>query len=361
MTAEIAKCAIKSCTNFVKRKGKKFCSSKCYHISRSNIKENIKCMGCGIEFSGILGKSRYHSLGCFNSATKSRERVKKECLNCGVVFEVIPSRKDKALFHNYECFIDYERKGLGSTVEISCENCGKKRTVPYHHRFKRFCGYSCSNTGEYNGMFQKGHLCNWYGKHAWNHGLSSETDERLVSIGQKISILMKEKFRLGILSNKGSNNPNWGYTPSDRTLEQKERYSKAAVARILSGVIKPSGFVRGYHTSPKTGDTMAYRSSYEFRFMKCLDASPDVMTYVYEPFSLKVEDGKRYVPDFVVHYINGEECLLEVKPSCFVNDVSVQKKAEAAKKYCSRNNMTFRFITLEDIEALEEQLHVVIS
>ena len=358
MTAKLAKCAIKSCTNFVKRKGKKFCSSKCYHISRSNTKENIKCMGCGIEFSGIPGKSRYHSLGCFNSATKSRERVKKECLNCGVEFKVIPSRKDKALFHSYECFIDYERKGLGATVEISCENCGKKRTVPYHHRFRRFCGYSCANTGQYNGMFQKGHLCSWYGKHAWNYGQTTKTDKRIFDLGQKISAITKEQFRLGIRSNNGSNNPNWGYTPADRTPEQKERYSKAAVARMLSGVIL-LGYQRGYHTSTKTGDTMFYRSSYELRFMKCLDASPDVATYVYEPFSLKVRDGKRYVPDFVVHYVDGEECLLEVKPTCFVNDVSVQEKAEAAKEYCSAHNMTFHFITLEDIETLEEQLHVI--
>jgi hypothetical protein len=67
------------------------------------------------------------------------------------------------------------------------------------------------------------------------------------------------------------------------------------------------------------------------------------------PFSIPYQQGDgtihRYLPDFLVTYIDSKKEIIEIKPSTFVNyDINVQK-FEAAKEYCQINCMSFKIIT----------------
>jgi len=96
--------------------------------------------------------AKYCSKSCSNSATK-RNRVQKICSWCNSKFEVIKFRDGTAQYCSYECFNLNRRQGIEDDVEIVCENCGTKRSVPFIHRLKRFCNNSCASSGKFNAFY----------------------------------------------------------------------------------------------------------------------------------------------------------------------------------------------------------------
>jgi hypothetical protein len=99
----------------------------------------------------------------------------------------------------------------------------------------------------------------------------------------------------------------------------------------------------------KKGGSFTTKSSYETKYAKMLDADPNVVRFVYEPFKIPYQyrgRKKNYIPDFLVEYVDGSEELIEVKPKSLVNYGKNKLKIRAGE----RHEMAFRVITEEDLK-----------
>lgn len=104
-------------------------------------------------------------------------------------------------------------------------------------------------------------------------------------------------------------------------------------------------FIRGtlIHSEDSFGPVM-YRSTWEYKLSRILNHLNII--YKYEPFFIKyfsTESNKyrNYRPDF---YIKSLNLVLEVKPSIFLNNLTVKEKAKATVN----NGYNYKFIT-EDL------------
>lgn len=363
---EVRICLLNSCKKEYNvphnKKDKKFCSKVCYFKSKDQ-RVTITCKNCQKPFTVDyrFRKQTHCNRKCFFEVERVKKRITHTCLWCDEEFETIPFRTDAKFCcasHNH-LFI---RNGAEKIVTLTCENknCDKENKqyqARYIHRFKRFCTQKCANSGENNGMYGRtGPLSGWYGKHAWSYGLTSETDERVRLMGEKVAEVISEQFSSGARSHAGENNPMHGRTRDTMTPENLENYSRAAIERLKNG----GGFVKGIYESYKTGKNMPYRSSWELRLMKVLDRDGNVEWYEYEDVTLYYNDDNgvqhRYLPDFIVKYSDGDERMIEVKPEAMLEDRTVILKEIAAKEYCKENNLTYEFFTLSEIESHEERL-----
>lgn len=119
-------------------KNAKYCSQDCKH--KGFIKYPLrKCEYCKKEFKPRISSSKYCSVKC---RPANRENKKKtNCLNCGKVFFVIPSRlkEGRGKYCSKQCFAS--RKG-----ETACKHCNKK-LILYLSDIKEnnFCNHKCKN------------------------------------------------------------------------------------------------------------------------------------------------------------------------------------------------------------------------
>ena len=286
-----------------------FCSRKCSMdvVGAVNSETNTyktKCVWCKATFKKKLSQKSIHNDFCSSKCSEAHIRgsgdmyVKKNCIRCGVEFECLFRRQ------------------------------------------KKYCSKKCSS------LYQKGSEHIGYGKEGpttgmkpWTYGLTKETDGRIAKLGTKVSVTQKRMFKDGFRTNAGQYNPNFGKTVLDRTPEQLENYSKAAISRVLSN--KMGGGYRaktGKHYSLKLCKEVTYRSQYEKDLMEAMDKDSNIITYTYENIIIKYDTGKRYIPDFLVFYANGNKKMIEVKG--YIRDEEKHRlKVLAAEKYCKENNI----------------------
>ena len=271
------------------------------------------------------------------------------CDRCNKKFERVASAIGKRVFCSLAC-----RK---EPLDRICEGCNQPYTTSIAHRkTSRFCSKSCAKSGERHHFYGKEGPTK--GQSTWIKGLTKETDSRVAFMAVKVSQMAQKRFEQGLQTNSGNQNPNFGKTRVQRTPEQLERYSKAAIERVKRNQVPTGKHAKhGYYKSPKTGLTMYYRSSLELRFMTCLDSDVKVTVYWHEPFSLKMETGRRYLPDFKVEYSEKTE-LIEVKPKFQIIDERTQSKAKTGIAYCQEHGWEYRFVTLEDIKEYEQRLNI---
>jgi len=123
--------------------------------------------------------------------------------------------------------------------------------------------------------------------------------------------------------------------------ERNEKISQAITQRYLDGGFEWSA---GQYTSPKTGKTCNYRSSWERQLMVLLDSDVRVTSWSYEPLSIPYTiDGetRRYIPDFLVVF-EDSDVLVEVKPPSLSNTPVNAAKREAALTFCQKNGWKYR-------------------
>jgi hypothetical protein len=110
-------------------------------------------------------------------------------------------------------------------------------------------------------------------------------------------------------------------------------------------------YQRGEYVSVKTGQVCKFRSGWEEKVMVHLDSDPTVERWTYEQTvieylsNIRTKKIRRYYPDFFVRYLDGREEIVEVKPKRKLDQVTVKKKAEAARLWCSDRGMTYRMLT----------------
>lgn len=56
---------------------------------------------------------------------------------------------------------------------------------------------------------------------------------------------------------------------------------------------------------------------------------------------------RRYVPDFLVEYVDGKRVILEVKDPSRVDSNDVQRKRKAAEIWCKQRNMDYVIATIQ--------------
>jgi hypothetical protein len=175
------------------------------------------------------------------------------------------------------------RNGANEILTKQCENCKQDFKVPYAKRKKRFCSRSCAGSGEFNVM-------NLY-----------------PSIRQKISEARTREI-----------------------LEGKRNFQ--------------CGYKSGYFESSKTPTKQFYRSSYELRALKKLDADDRVTSIQTEalriPYTYNGED-RHYVPDILAIFKQGKTKVIEIKPSYRLDEEITHVKTLFATEFCDRLGMIY--------------------
>jgi hypothetical protein len=148
----------------------------------------------------------------------------------------------------------------------------------------------------------------------------------------------------------GENNPTYG---KKRSVESREKQSKTRTDRMVNGEYDFSTWTQGgYIESKKAGKTIFCRSSWELKFVQTIEEDETAISLQIEPFSVPYRlngDARRYVPDFLVTYVDGRKVLIEIKPECYLAAQINVAKFAAAKEYCALNGLEFEVWTQEDL------------
>lgn len=108
--------------------------------------------------------------------------------------------------------------------------------------------------------------------------------------------------------------------------------------------------ISGHFTSIKTKQVIRFRSLLELYYLIKMENDTTILTYRYEPFHIEMDNGKSYMPDFLIN----NKLLIELKSKKYVERVpgikeQVLYKKIQAEKYCKKNNLIYKIIYDEDI------------
>lgn len=183
------------------------------------------------------------------------------------------------------------------------------------------------------------------GREPWNKGgqLSEDTKQK---IGAAVSGELNGQYGRGMTDDEKER---WRITFNSGG---RDRLRQIITDKIISGELKPyKHFVSGHHDSKKAG-CVFYRSSYELKYFKMLDADCEVVSYEVEPFAIEYTLYglvHSYVPDVLVYYANGTVRLVEIKPSRLVSTDKNQAKIAAAQAHCDGRQIEFAVVTEDDL------------
>jgi hypothetical protein len=159
---------------------------------------------------------------------------------------------------------------------------------------------------------------NW--KNRMNYGVSKETRMKLSVAGMKRRHSEATKMKM----HEKWNDSEWRSVRLDKLLKNN---------------VRPR-YANGFYDSKKAGKIF-YRSSYELRMYKLLDADIDVIYYEVEAYEIEyIYDGKihHYIPDLYVVYRDGSHKHIEVKPRYIVeHDNRTAAKIKAATEILGDN------------------------
>lgn len=106
------------------------------------------------------------------------------------------------------------------------------------------------------------------------------------------------------------------------------------------------------------GETTQYESDKEKIMAYKLKRDPNVARFISQPFVIHFVDdqGKKhqYTPDYEVHFKDGRVEIQEFSLTKRRKELSIQRREEAAKKYCVNKGWTYRVLTEQDLPSLTE-------
>lgn len=177
--------------------------------------------------------------------------------------------------------------------------------------------------------------------------------------GHPVSKEQSEKMSKALQGRKG--------VVYERTPEMREKISRSLkeyfkqhpqnpephIKNWENGVYDNVDFKRGiggYFTSIKTKTTIKFRSLLELYYLLLLEQDENIITYSYEPFHIKMENGKSYMPDFLIN----NSKIIELKAKKYVERVAgvkdkVNYKKSQAIQYCNAHGLEYQIIYDEDI------------
>lgn len=306
-----------------------------------------KCSICNNDFE----TNRSHTLFC-STKCKSKDKYEKNklryervCECCHVVFN---SPKKDTKFCSPACINRTTKKH--EDVENKCLECGNTFTVSYIKRERKFCSRSCATINHNNNRTEE-----------INKKISDTHKERYLNGTNVHPFLNKnltEEHKLAISSSRiskgssvGKRNPMYG---KNHTSTTREKISLTRSIKMLNGEYN-SWFCKGTYHSTKTNKDIYFKSSWEKTALEYLDKNKDVVSFMYEPFSLAYYcdfHKRHYTPDLLITYKDGTQKLVEIKPSYYL-DAGVNKaKFDSAQKYCNDKGIIFEVWTEKIINSL---------
>lgn len=140
-----------------------------------------------------------------------------------------------------------------------------------------------------------------------------------------------------------------------KSLSKKKKLKGQGKVKVYFNKSKPNGkgtYYTGKFTSKKSQGVYTYRSSYELRHFLNLEADPSVESFHSEIMEVPYKDSKNkdrvYIPDLIVVYANGNIEIHEIKPKAMLQDIDVQKKAQACRAFANKTfeqKVRYKFIT----------------
>lgn len=120
----------------------RFCSYECYHNSMCLDKVTLTCLQCGKKFQVIESKAeetKYCSMQC-QRASHRKEKIRLICATCGKEFFAVPSKADHK-FCSRACL--YKALSVTRVCKI-CSFCGKDfYVIPSRKETAKFCSHEC--------------------------------------------------------------------------------------------------------------------------------------------------------------------------------------------------------------------------
>jgi hypothetical protein len=94
-----------------------------------------------------------------------------------------------------------------------------------------------------------------------------------------------------------------------------------------------------------------YQSDMERRMMDRLERDPHVAKWMKRhgitiPWIDGQKHQRRYVPDFLVEYVDGLKAVIEVKDPSRIDSDDVQRKRKAAEMWCKQRQMEYMIATI---------------
>lgn len=132
------------------------------------------------------------------------------------------------------------------------------------------------------------------------------------------------------------------------------------------GIYKPQNPEKYYHAKSRMNENSqypVYRSSWELKFFKYCDLTPEIKAWSSEPFAVEYihpGDNKihRYYPDFFILY-GDRKMLIEIKPKCQTTaarssydkaqQVINNAKWAAARALCANKGIDFVILTEKEL------------
>jgi len=130
--------------------------------------------------------------------------------------------------------------------------------------------------------------------------------------------------------------------------------SKRSTLQLLSGKTKSygKGHKNGFFYSKKQDKEIYYRSSYELFFLMNCENNDHVLKFDTCNFYIDYEfEGRirKFIPDFLVHYIRGKPIFFEIKPKNLISNKQNKAKFLAAEKYALEKNWYFIVFTQDEL------------
>ena len=305
--------------------------------------------------------------------------IDKECKYCNIKFEdgmgFKKIGKHVKHTHNKTLLEMYMDVGLITEDDFPmCDGCGKKidlRIFPrtykvlqnpnndwYHNNECKLASEKykmmCSRAGTNGGKATKGRIVSEEERNNRRQSMLKILEERPeIKIKQSLAKLGKKnspehcanisKGRKGIIFSK----------------EHCNNLSKAITQKMLNGWYY--GNKCKYLT--KDNKNIIFKSTYELLFAYFLDNYSEIESWKYEPLVLKhPTENKRYVPDFLVKYKNGETHIVECDRYIgFKEEYGYGWKIDVVKEYCEKNNYKFQVIDFPIILELYKNNNIKIN
>ncbi|NKA78111.1 transposase [Ralstonia solanacearum] len=119
-------------------------------------------------------------------------------------------------------------------------------------------------------------------------------------------------------------------------------------------ITRRSNHFRAYIPSIKNGHPTQCESMLEGKFIRLCELSPLVRSYEVQPSfeSISVEGClEQYVPDVLVHFIDGTQGWFEVKPDVRLKTMRVARRLAAAAVHFAQSGRRFRVVTDKQLDA----------
>lgn len=142
--------------------------------------------------------------------------------------------------------------------------------------------------------------------------------------------------------------------------KQKKMRGQGKVKVYFNKSIKNGERSGTYYTgtfhSKKSDGHFTYRSSYELRHFINLEDNPKVTSFYSEIMEVPYKDSKGknrvYIPDLIVIMEDGSIEVHEIKPTAMLQDIDVQKKAQACRAFANKTfeqKVKYKFITEKEL------------